>query len=441
MKFTIRHAVDRSITKITGIYPVRLLLGTAENYPVLLLWLLICTAFLSVLAVMLVYLRYNPAFLMMDDGYYNISRGIYEGTMGVWHQRRYPGLPLLFTLVHTFPEYLHLLIRFYLTLAALGVSLYFGKKIAGDKIPNTTFFAAGILLFCNPLIIHWTIKSAPEPYVTAILGALVILTLKQLRHPSFKNHLFFALALLAAISFKPVFFLIPLTLAVYYLLKRKRVLFVANLIIFATVFSGFLVLKSQVRPHLTIAQKDSYGTNDLLATSFLVKAMFETGQFYYGSDNPAVDMVMPASSVSYQVSKGYKEYRTNYFKNNPAASETEYAKTYILENFGYWSLSKILNPVFFFALTFTPKQAALGAAVAMVLLFLAFRQIRRFHKTHPDETELFLMVLLGFASVHFITFSFARYSFPVIFYLSIYAWSFIRIPGGTTGVQTPESAG
>lgn len=428
LKYKLVQRGEQLFSALFNLYPIRLFLKTADKFPVLLLWLLVSTVVLGILAALLIKVKYPAALLLMDDGYYNIARGIYEGSISIWHQRRYPGQPLLFTVIHFFPEYLHLLIRIYLTLLALAGSIYFSRRILGNKVTNRNFFIIGLLVFCNPLMIHWSIKSAPEPFLTFFLGAIILASIQQTKSPSLLNHIILTVTILAAIAFKPVFFLIPVFLSVYYLFKRIKPLYLANITIACMVIASFVMLKSGTRPQVAAAEYDSYGTNDLLATSYIVKSILETGQYYYGSDNPAVENVMPETSVSYQVSKGYNEYREEFFSNYPNASENEYVYAYIRDNFGYWVLSKLLNPIMFFTFTFTPKQAMLGAVITTIILVFSFVQLKKFLFNQRGETEVFLVILLAFSSVYFMTFSFARYSFPVIFYLSMYAWTIIPFP-------------
>ncbi len=427
MTSELKAKAEYVMRKITDKYLAKLFLSTADRYPVILLTTLFAIIILATVAILLFLAGYQSEFFLMDDGYYNLARVIFDGSAGIWHQRRYPGLPLLFTVLHIFPDFVHPLIRIYLTILTLGGSFFIGRKLLGNSVSNRRYFVLGIFVLLNPLIIHWSIKSAPEPFVTLFLGLILLLYRAQIFNSSLMTNVLLPVSIVVGIAVKPVFMLIPGFICLYYLIKKNQKLFFTNLVIAVIVIMGFISLKSLTRMEQSVAKSDSYGTNDLLATSFLIKVLLENppDEVYKTQYNTGLYKNL---MLSKKVSILYDDYRIGFYRNNPDAPETDYIISYIKDNFGYWTLSKIMSPILFFTFSLTPQQVVLRSAITFIILFLAFRQLRKYHKEGGQEIEVFLVVLLGFSAVYFMTYSFTRYSFPVIFYLSMYAWTILPVP-------------
>lgn len=401
-----------------------------DKQPVLILWLVYFMMVIATALGMLTLLHYPTSILLVDDGYYRIGNGFINGTENLLHNYRYPGLPLLYSVFCFAPDYLHPYLRLFLATLLFAINLLIARKIIGPHVTNRMFFFGGLFAILHPGSIHWTIKSTPELYITCVLGLIIVFFRNYAQEGKALTLVGLAASLMAGILIKPVFLMIPPVLLVYYAIRKNRKLVLASAIILFTTIAFFLVFQRLTAPIATPKEKATYGVGDLLATTYLLPAYQQTGNVYFGSQ-PELMKNSPEKSNYATVRKMFREWREQYFLSNPEASEKQFVLDFIKANFWGLLLSKVISPLWFFTLGSTAGEMVLNTCISILILTLSVLQIRKWYFSNPESYNQLVVIFLGFALIYFITFSYARYSYPILFFLSFYSGIWITSALGT----------
>lgn len=274
----------------------------------------------SVIILMLAVLRTNDTFFLHDDGYYVIGQNFFKGVSGLSHQYLMPLFPFVLSLLGFFPENLHPALRIIMTLALTYGNIFVASRIFSAFLSPKQIFTGLLIFVLTPLYLHWSIKLTSEVILTLFLG-LIILSFQKFyvtRKPAYLVMLFMSI-LLAGLT-KPVFFFVPVFFLLFALYRKNIRLSVVTLIVVLYSLVIQLSVMEFARP-LTPGSR-SYGTADLLAGSYYLKAVSMTGQL---NTNSHVDYTKDNANRSNLLlaNKMLTEWLDDFKKENPDASLTQ----------------------------------------------------------------------------------------------------------------------
>jgi len=197
------------------------------------------------------------------------------------------------------------------------------------------------------------------------------------------------------------------------------VLIIVNIISFSSYFSfqSFTKLKN--------TEAYSYGFRDIMSRVFIYDAMVKTGEINLGTQEEMIGAGKEKSN--YILCEDYfNRWLTEYAKNNPVSSEAKIAFDFTKEYFGKSLLLRVTSPLLFFSLTSNTAETISYLFLYAILIYLSISSIKKIYKTNRNEISVIISVLLGYASVFFLTLSYARYSIPFMFFFLMFAGIFFE---------------
>lgn len=365
------------------------------------------------------YSRLPGNFLLIDDGYYLIGKNFFEGNSSLSHQFRGPGIPLLLSSLNFFPAAVHPYLRLLITQLITLLNIYLGFKIFSNFFSKNAVIMGSLIALFNPLYIWWAcVRSSPEIYITAFLGLVIIASLKLLGKSKSLYFSFLIVLIPTSLLFKPVLFLIPLFLLIYFFLyKRYKLLFAALFLFLVCIFSLKIVI-DYTRPVNGFA----YGDNVIMFDAFFTESVLKSGKlgFYQGGGEKAEEN----SNTQYiysNINRWTAEYIAKYHTTDPFKMNVEFIK----EKAGIVFLSKLLNPIYFISFADSTTKTIFNFVINIVILSMAFMGFKKIRKEYNQQINLLLFIFIGYYSVYFLTTSIARYFIPLLFYISIFAGEYL----------------
>lgn len=397
MKSLLRRIIERPVPGVSAVFTI---------------------VYCSAVIFMITALKTNDTFFLHGDGYYVIGINFFKGVSGLSHQYLMPLFPFILSLLGFFPENIHPALRIIMTLALTYGNIFVASRIFSSFLSPKQIFTGLLIFVLTPLYLHWSIKLTAEVILTLFLG-LIILSFQKFyltRKPVHLVMLFISI-LLACLT-KPVFFFVPVFFLLFALYRRNIRLSVVMLIVVLYSLVIQLSVMEFARP-LTPGSR-SYGTADLLAGSYYLKAVSITGQLNtnshisYARENADRSNLLLANKM-------LSEWLDDFRKEHPDASLSRIVAASFLDSPGLFVLSKIISPLFFICLSSGFAEMLLNFIINILLIFFAVRSMRKYLTGKKDITLPVIFGLLGFFATYFFTFCIARYSVPFMFYLSVFA--------------------
>ncbi|RQW09771.1 hypothetical protein EH222_03540, partial [candidate division KSB1 bacterium] len=218
--------------------------------------------------------------LLLDDGYVEIARNFVEQDGSLLHQEVGPGLPLMYAPIFFMPDEYHPVLRYGVTVAINVVSLVFLFLIMRRLRSNDAVFTlAAAFLIINPVFIHWTIKSAPDPLTTALLLIFTYLVLCRGR-----CWIAALLVHFASLFVRPTALFVPIPLLVVAAVRKEKplVLFSMILLIFSAI-GYWLNNQMTVQPGMDALTTYSSGLHEIVMDAFFIDNVVQTKRFNTGS--------------------------------------------------------------------------------------------------------------------------------------------------------------
>lgn len=366
------------------------------------------TALLLFVTQVLFHNRDVSGLLLQDDGYYQLAGKFVSGNGSLFGNSVGPGMPLLYSIIYVFPQKMHFLARFYLTVFCNCLTLLFLFLFVRKLKNSRSFYLFTSLLFClHPIALHWTIKSTVEPVMVFLFILFAYLVFRN----TWGSWAISSLVFYASIFVRPTFLLIPIVIMVFAMFQRTLKLLVFGFLLFLLSLSGYWINNAISSPDSTNKKIDySSGIREVLMDAYFVDAVMKSKHFNTGE----YDAVNGSSAVARQ------KYFAWIAENAPKAKTTFGLILLFVRQNPRIVLKKILlNPIFFFSLSSTTIESLLNLTVNLLLVgFLFFWLLR----VHPSKSEYFLLaVSFGYFSMFWICHGYARYAFGLLPFLSFFA--------------------
>lgn len=378
-------------------------------------------------------------FLMGDSfgGAYEIGKSFFEGKGSVLHQWAPPGIPVVLSLLNFFPEIIHPYLRILISEILTILNMYLAFKIYSKILSQKAIICGLIVSLFNPLYIWWVcLRAGPDIYIAVFLGLIIYSTLNLINN-KITFHLYILLFTIPiSLLFKPVLFLIPLFLILYFFINKKYKLSLASTFILIISIFSLKITMDVSNP----VKGPTYAPTTFMIDPIFTDVLFHTGKFgYYNEDMP--EETQNPQSYLYKFDKTLKEYNSKDYSD----SEISIIMHYASENIGYLLLSKLLNPLYFISVSNTTQKTLFLLVLNSAILSLSILNLKRLKKYFPEQISKITFVFLGYYFVFFLVHSCARYSIPLLFYISvfsgvsIYNWigkiKFVKTSGGGSNTK------
>lgn len=354
-------------------------------------------------------------YLLRDDGYYRIAASFLKGNFCAGYG---PGLPLIFSPVHLFPEVFHPFVRILISQMAVFFILYFLSRITNDILTNRQFFWGALLVVIHPAFLHWSIRTSIDLYLAVMFSGFILYFLRYFEHRKVSYFLIAMLFFGSGIFTRPSFILIPIILLLLTLfLKKFRVLILPVIVLMFFSFVAFYINNLYIQ-HCrkgTLELTADTGRSVVIFQGFmLTETILKTKQFHKGS----VDKYDLENSETLGVNDG-----NEFMKKYKAESTFSFIKEYFRDKPGFFIAKFLLAPVFYFSLSSRESESYLLLFVTILFLIISVSGFRRIYAQSFRKKDLILIfiIILGYAGLHWLTHSYSRYSLPVIPFL--YVWS------------------
>lgn len=354
------------------------------------------------------------SFFLEDDGYYAIGKDFFYGVSGLSHHFRTPGIPLVLSLLNFFPLILHPYLRVLIAELLTFCNIYLAFRIFSPFFPNKVIIFGLLLSLFNPLYIWWAcIRSAPEIYITTILGLIILVSVNLSN--KFVWYYIVTLIVLIPISlmFKPVMFILPLFISFFFIVHKKYVTALYLFIVFIICLGTLKFISDFTKP----SEGLSYGENTLMFEVFFTEAMLKTGNLGY---NQGGGELPEKNSNTEYIYKNIREWTDDYKAKNQNTGLISMNKEFIMEKPGMTILSKLFNPLYFLSFTDSTSKTIFMFAINFPIVVFSFITIKKTGKAYPEQMSLLIYIFIGFYFVYFLTTSIARYFIPMLFYLSVF---------------------
>lgn len=372
--------------------------------------------------------------LLRDDGYYDIAKGFVNGG-SLLHRSVGPVLPLIFSVIHIFPPFLHPFIRLLIALSFSIGTIIILYNITKDYITEKQFFWGSLFFIFNPIYNHFILKSTPEIYLAFCLGLFIFLLLKYYKTGTIKYLMYSMFIFILSVLLKPVFLLIPFLLLFSTIFtKSKKVLFTSIIFIFLSI-SGYLLFDKitdvKYENNIEKTLKNPYDVARLFITdTFWTDYVIKTKRFHNGN----IKRYQPNShKKNYNFGGSIDEMKTatkwmkNFFNKYPNRNSL-FMILYFIYDKPFLVLQKLLvSPILFFSMSSRPVETCIMLIVSGFSIFFSILGIRTIMKNSKIKKEILLIIstIIGFSSIFFISISYVRYSLPILPFL--YVWSGIPI--------------
>lgn len=391
-------------------------------------------AILALLLVSIVASEDYHSLLLVDDGYYKIAGGFMRGESLVDHYVG-PGLPLIFTVIHLFPEYLHPFIRLFLSLSSSLLVILIVFKIAGKYLSGKQLFWGGLIFVLNPVFIHWVFKSSTEIFLALCLSLFVFLILKFDESRKAKYFLISLVPFVFSIFIKPVFLFIPLFLILAALIIRNgRFLFASSFLLIVTLFA-YKVYESTRSDRLEGSDRIPYGKTYLINESYWIDYVIKTRQFmksslkqYHKYERDTLTQLFGEAEVeNYIIQGGYQSFGGSwidkYFEEKPESGYLLMNLNFVKEKPGLVFQKLLVSPFFFLGLSARTYESFIKLVYSLLAIILGIIGLRwvwlRFPGSH-NELIIILAVVLGYTSLFILLHTTSRYSMPVLPLLTVW---------------------
>ncbi len=273
------------------------------------------------------------------------------------------------------------------------------------SLKREVFTLAALLFMFNPIIFHWTIKSAPEPLVTFLLLLWCYLILMGRRFWPLAAIVFF-------ISFfvRPTFLFVPITFGLAGIVLKRKAVLLFSLGLLVLGFAGYrLNNKLTVQPHMDELTTYSSGLHEIIMDAYFVDNVVATKRFHTGSlDWP--DGNRPMAHSQYW----------NWLEENRQANDNRFSLIFkfVKEHPKMTAQKFVLNPMFFFCTSSTVLETwiILGSSALLVALM-----ILALVKQRLEGDYLILMIMLGYCAIFWVGHSYSRYFFVLLPFVCMFA--------------------
>lgn len=367
--------------------------------------------------------KVNNDLFIQDDGYSYIAQKFFNGNVSLAGNVLGPVLPLIFSVIYFFPDFLVPVARLIITqLFTLGnlffAFLIFSKLFAkyGSNINKYLFY--GLLLFvANPMYLYFTLKSTPEIYIIFFLLGTIYYTYLLIENNKLQ-YLFLCIFLYGiSIFLKPVLILIPLILLIFYLFKKR---IKVSLLLLIIVFMNMVFFLSFIKFAESKSEEkyNDYSNVDYayIIYTYLVKNIVQTGNISTGTRDIGNGIEEKNHAISRLKLNEFLEANknNNFFERNIG---------FIKDEPFWFVIARLLSPIFFFSLYSSTKTTIVFFLLNMIIIAPGFNAIRNIYKNIEDKLILNIVVLsmAGYFLLFFLTYSYVRYSVPIISIVSVFS--------------------
>ncbi len=387
----------------------------SSRYPIFFLFIL-HTLFVALIVLFLRVFVHLPAdFFLSDDGYYTLGKNFFYGYTSLWHQFRGPGIPIILSPLNFFPDFLHPYLRILVTQLFTFINIYLAFKILSRFLTQNVIFWGLIISLFNPLYLWWAcLKLSPEVFVTTFLGLIIFISLQLLEKNKIALWIALFIIMLISMLFKPVFFLIPLSLTIYFLKNKKFKSAIVALFLFSyslLILTAFMVYTKPLHGH-------SYGDDQLILDAFFTESLLQTGQLgFYQGGGPVPEKNSNMEYCYTKIDQWRAEYELKNDKSNPIKMNIEFIK----EKAGIIFLSKLFNPIYFISMADTTNKTILNFVINSIIIFVSLKYFLKVKKDFPQQLILMLFIFISLYCTYFLTTAIARYFIPILFYFAVFS--------------------
>jgi hypothetical protein len=385
------------------------------KHPVTILSILHVSLIVLLILIMKIVFHLPDNFFLSDDhfgGPYIMGKNFFEGRSSLLHQYIPPGIPALFSLLNFFPENFHPYLRIVISEIFTILCILLVFKIYSDILSRKAIIYGLMVALFNPLFL-WSaaLRSRPDIYMAVFLGLIIYSALKLINGKSSFHYFMLLFIVSISVFFKPVLFLIPLLLALSFLLRKKYKLVLACTLIFVISVISLKISLDIAKPREGLP----YGIYEFMVEPIITDVFIHTGKLgFYDNDIP--DTAQSSENFLSKYNQTMHEYALKY-NNNPVQSVINYSK----ENAGILILSKILHPFFFISLSNTTLKTFSLLFLNSVILILCFINMKRTSKFYPEQISILVFTFLGYYLLYFLILGCARYFIPILIYISVFS--------------------
>lgn len=351
----------------------------------------------------------DDSYFLFDDGYLHLSGLLFYGKDTIAGKVIGPFLPVIYSVIYIFPDFLFPVIRLLIAqLFTFGnvifAYLIFSRIFKDDNEKNKFLYYGLLFFFLNPLYLYCTIKSTPEVYITFFILSILFFTYKYIECRKIIYLLFCVIFYGLSFCVKPVLILIPVSLLIYYLIIKKfNIALLLLLVILINTFSFYSFIKFTESK----SESKSFAQIDYayVRYTYFVKNILQNRSFTkskYTAENEQFDKFILENN-----DKGFFERNYNFIKEEPV----------------WFLIARIYSPIFFFSLYTTTSKSVFFLILNTFILITAFSGIRclRKDKRKIEFIDYINVTLFGYIILHILTYSYLRYSMPVISILSVFS--------------------
>jgi hypothetical protein len=371
---------------------------------------------LAIVFLLIVFKKVSPDLFLASDDYYIMGKEFFYNGSSLFHHFRAPLLPLLLSILNFFSLDFQPYVRVLMTLTFVYANTILAQKIFESFLSNKHIFIGLFIALFNPLHIHWTLKCTPEIYITTFLGLIIYCLIKYLKTEKWYYIILLFMLIFLATNLKPVFPFISITILLISMASRRMKFIILS--IGFVLFSIITQLTVMAYTKTLSDPKYQYGKSDLIGNYFLVPAMLEARRFEFGSNEKLI-INNPEKSVYAIGTKNYTLWCDNYYLSHPDASTYQMVFDFVKDNPGKVIVTKILSPIFFISLASSSTETISNLIINLSVIILSIVGLRTIFKDNTRKILIILSVLIGYYLTYLVAFSYARYSVPVMFYLSI----------------------
>lgn len=351
-------------------------------------------------------------FFLKDDWAYVVGKDFFEGRASLFHQSGPPGFPALLSLFNFLPVFIHPYLRILISEILTLLNIYLAYKIFSNILPREAIFWGLIIALFNPLYLWWAcLKTGGEIFIVTFLGLVIFASFKLINHRLWFHSSILLIVILISLFVKPVLFLIPFFLAIYFLLYRKYKIVIASTLIFLISLFSMNIVMEVSKPLKGL----SYGVINFMVDPIFTKVLLNTGKLGYYADG-IIQEDQKSDNFGYE----FSQLKNKYESIDNTDSTNQIMIDFIKHNIGTVLLSKLLNPLYFISLSNTTVTTISLFLINVSILFLSALNIKRLKRYYPQQITLLIFIFLGYYFVYFLVHALARYSIPILFYISVF---------------------
>lgn len=375
--------------------------------------------------------------LLEDDGYYDIAKGILQGRSPINNDVGL-GLPLIYTIIHLFPTYLHPFIQLLLSIiASLGV-IAISLKIAGKYLSKTESLIGALIFIFNPVYFHWTFKNRPEIYLALLFGIFIYCLIEYSKSKRIKWLIYAFIAFAISIFIKPTFLFIPLFIFFWSIFSKKKHVIIASALLLISSFLLYALydgITGNKSKNGTRKLVHTYGKTHLIYDTYWTNYVIKTRQFRKQSikryENPPnfKKFFNAKEAENYNLSYPFgAQWIKEYCNKNPNANYFEMNLSFIQDKPGLFLQKFLLSPFFFLGMSAREGETfcKLGySLIAIIISVIGIKKLLRLNREFRHDILIIIYCIFGYASLHFVLHAMNRYSLPILPYLTIWSGKYI----------------